>query len=86
LEIQQLPQYHMVLMVSLLPLVLLHWLLVVVVVVDFMVLVEEAVAYKSKRLLLRLEQLIALPLVPVELLARGLILGPVLARLQRLLV
>jgi hypothetical protein len=76
----------MALMALLHPLVLSRWLLVVVVVVDFMVLVEEAVAYKSKRLLLRLEQLIALPLVPVELLAQGLILGPVLARLQRLLV
>jgi hypothetical protein len=74
----------MVLTALLRPLVLPHWLLAVVVVEHFMVVAEEAVVCKSKRLLLHLEQLIMLPLALVELLAQGLILGLVLARPRRL--
>jgi hypothetical protein len=61
-------------------------LLAVVAVVDFMVLVEEVEVFKSKQLLLRLEQLIALPLALVELLALRQTLGRVLARPQRLVI
>jgi hypothetical protein len=81
---QQLPQYHMGLMVSLHPLVLLHWLLVGVEVEHFTVLVEEVEVFKSKGLLLRLEQLIALPLVLEALLVQQRIRELVLARPRRL--